>query len=65
VFPLLDQGSYRSAPTPGSLLIFRNFDPANGYRFDARCQHYAETTHKGSKYAINLYFVEQQGMWWH
>ena len=48
-----------------SVLIFRNFDPANEYKFDPRCQHYAETTTKGNKYAINLYFVEQEGMWWH
>jgi len=65
VFPLLDSGSYRSPPVSGSMLIFRNFDPANSFKFDDRCQHYAETTTKGSKYAINLYFVESEGMWWH
>src|SRR4051812_44797392 len=47
VFPLLDQGTYRSAPTTGSLLIFRNFNPANAHRFDSRCQHFAETTTRG------------------
>lgn len=65
VFPLLDSGEYRSPPLSGSLLIFRNFDPYNDFKFDSRCQHYAETTTKGSKYAINLYFVEQEGRWWH
>jgi len=65
IFPMLDEGEYRSPPTSGSLLIFRNFDPENGYHFDSRTQHRAETTFKGCKYAINLYFVEKEGIWWH
>lgn len=64
MFPLLDGGEYRSAPTSGSLLIFRNFDPQNAGKFDSRCQHYAETTTKGYKYALNLYIVEEDGRWW-
>ena len=71
VFPLLDDGeggepfTWRSPPISGSLLIFRNFDPQNEFKFDSRCQHYAEPTFKGSKYVINAYQVEQDGRWFH